>query len=119
MRAARRLAAGEPVSYGAAWRAASPTTIATLGIGYADGLLRSLGGTGLVALGDRIAPIVGRVTMDMTMVDAGDVPVAPGDVATIFGGPIPLADQARRAGTISYELLTALGPRVERRYGAP
>jgi alanine racemase len=116
--ATRRVEGGAPVSYGATWRAASATTIATLGIGYADGVLRGLGGTGIVALGDRIVPIVGRVTMDMTMVDAGDAPVAPGDVATIFGGPIPLADQAERAGTISYELLTALGPRVERRYGA-
>ena len=115
--ATRRLEAGEPVSYGAAWRAAAPTTIATLAIGYADGLLRTLGDTGLVALGDRIVPIVGRVTMDMAMVDAGDAAVAPGDVATIYGGPIALADQAERAGTISYELLTALGPRVERRYG--
>jgi alanine racemase len=117
--ATRRLEPGESVSYGATWRAESTATIATLGIGYADGLLRALGGTGVVALGDRIARIVGRVTMDMTMVDAGDAPVAPGDVATIFGGPIPLADQAERAGTISYELLTAMGPRVERRYGAP
>lgn len=115
--ATRRLDPGDSVSYGATWRAPRPTTIATLGIGYADGVLRSLGGTGVVALGDKLVPIVGRVTMDMTMVDVGDAPVAVGDVATVFGGAVPLAEQARRAGTIAYELLTALGPRVERRYG--
>jgi alanine racemase len=56
------------------------------------------------------------VTMDMTMVDVGDAPVRPGDVATIFGGVVSLDQQAEAAGTISYELLTAIGPRVERIY---
>jgi alanine racemase len=116
--ATRRVAAGDTVSYGATWRAGSPTTIATLGIGYADGVPRSLANTGVAAVGGRIVPFAGRVTMDMTLVDAGDAAVAVGDVATIVGGPISLAEQARRAGTISYELLTALGPRLERRYGA-
>lgn len=115
--ATRRVMAGETVSYGAAWRAAAPTTIATLGIGYADGVPRSLSNAGVAAFGERIVPFAGRVTMDMTMLDAGDMPVAPGDVATIVGGPVPLADQARRAGTISYELLTGFGQRLERRYG--
>ena len=115
--ATRRVAAGEPVSYGAAWRASGATNIATLGIGYADGVLRSLAKRGVAALGERIVPFAGRVTMDMTMLDAGDAPVAVGDVATLVGGPIALSDQAARAGTISYELLTALGGRLERRYG--
>jgi alanine racemase len=53
----------------------------------------------------------------MTMVDAGDMPVQPGDVAQLYGGAVSLAEQAAHAGTIAYELLTALGPRVERRYG--
>jgi alanine racemase len=55
--------------------------------------------------------------MDMTMVDAGDTPVGRGDVATIFGGRVSLDQQAAAAGTIAYEMLTALGARVPRRYG--
>jgi alanine racemase len=90
-----------------------------VGIGYADGVPRATGLAGpeprLVELGQVLAPLVGRVTMDMCMV-ALDGPVAVGDVATIFGGRVSLDTQARAAGTISYELLTALGPRVVRRY---
>lgn len=115
--AVRRLQPGDTVSYGAEWRATRATTVATLGIGYADGVLRSLGGRGVVEVRGEIVPIIGRVTMDMTMVDVGDLPVEPGDVAVLFGGAVTLADQAARADTIAYELLTALGPRVERRYG--
>ena len=66
-----------------------------------------------------MAPVAGRVTMDMTMVDAGDSPVAPGDVATVFGGRVSLDAQAAAAGTIAYEMLTALAPRVPRRYERP
>ena len=114
--AVRRLAPGDPVSYGAEWKAAAPTTIATLAIGYADGILRSLGNRGVVELADRVLPIAGRVTMDMTMIDAGDLPVRPGDIATVFGGRVSLDDQAERAGTVSYELLTSVSARVPRRY---
>jgi alanine racemase len=116
--AVRRLVAGETASYGAEWRASRPTHVATLGIGYADGVLRSLGGRGVVEIGGRIVPIVGRITMDMTMIDVGDDPVQPGAIATIFGGALSLVEQAARAGTIEYELLTAIGHRVERRYTA-
>lgn len=116
--ATRRVGAGDTAGYGAAWRAARPTTVATLGIGYADGVLRSLGGSGVVELGGRVLPIVGRVTMDMTLVDAGEHGALGGEVATVYGGAVSLEDQAARARTISYELLTALGDRVERRYGA-
>ena len=112
----RRLLPGDTVSYGAEWKAAAPTTIATLSIGYADGVLRSLGGRGLVEINDRLVPMVGRVNMDMVMVDAGDAPVRVGDVGSIFGGRVAVADQARRGGTNAYELLTAIGPRVARRY---
>lgn len=114
--AVRRVAAGDSVSYGATWTAARATTIATLGIGYADGALRSLSNRGAVELAGGARPIVGRVTMDMTMLDVGDAPVMPGDVGTLFGGCITLDAQAAAAGTIAYELLTALGRRVERRY---
>jgi len=105
------------VSYGATWRAAEPTRIATVAIGYADGVPRSLGNSGLVEIGGERRPIRGRVTMDMTMVEVDDS-IRVGDIATLFGGRITLDDQAALAGTISYELLTSLGNRVTRRYGA-
>ena len=69
---------------------------------------RSLGSRGLVELNGSVVPIVGRVTMDMVMVDVEDAPVAIGDTATLFGGLVSLDDQASLAGTISYELLTAI-----------
>jgi alanine racemase len=115
----RTLAAGDTVSYGATWRAPAKTSIATLGIGYADGFPWAAEAAGryerTVELDGRTAPVVGRVTMDMTMV-AVDGPVASGDVATVFGGMVSLDSQARAAGTISYELLTGLGPRLPRVY---
>ena len=112
----RRVRPGDTVSYGATWRAERATTIATLAIGYADGVHRSLSGVGRVELRDAVCPIAGRVTMDLTMVDAGDLPVTVGDVATLFGGLVTLEEQAALAGTIPYELLTALGPRLPRLY---
>ncbi len=115
--AVRTVRAGDSVSYDATWVAEADTVVATLGIGYADGLHRSLSNRGVVELDGAVVPIVGRVTMDFTMV----VPAGPcriGDVATIFGGRVSLDDQATRAGTISYELLTAMGPRIQRRYHA-
>jgi alanine racemase len=121
--AVRRVAAGETVSYGATWRAARPTTIATLAVGYADGFLRAArdGSAGppprLIELNGTLAPVVGRVTMDMTMIDAGDARPELGDVAVVFGGRVSLDQQAAAAGTIAYELLTTLGARVPRRYG--
>jgi alanine racemase len=113
--AVRRVATGDSVSYGATWRATKTTRVATLSIGYADGLLRSLGNVGSAELAGRPAQIRGRVTMDMTTVESPDAEV--GDIATLFGGMITLDEQASAAGTISYELLTALSPRVLRRYG--
>jgi alanine racemase len=104
------------VSYGATWNAQRATTIATLSIGYADGMLRSLGNRGVVELHGELVPIAGRVTMDMLMVDVGDTPLRLGDTAILFGGRVTLDDQARHAGTNAYELLTAVSSRVERRY---
>lgn len=118
----RRLAAGDSVSYGAEWRAAAPTTIATLAIGYADGVRRAVRGQAQVLLGGCRRPIVGRVTMDMLMVDLGSNSpgIRVGDVATLVGGDgteaISLDEFAGWAGTISYEILTGLGRRLPRRY---
>jgi alanine racemase len=114
--ALRRLRPGDTVSYGAEAEVEADTTIATIGIGYGDGVPRSLGGRGFVEINDVIVPIVGRVTMDMVMVDVEDTPVEVGDTAVLFGGLVSLDDQAGLAGTISYELLTMLTPRVLRRY---
>jgi alanine racemase len=77
---------------------------------------RALGSLGLVEINGAIVRIVGRVTMDMLMVEAGETPVRLGDTGILFGGRVSLDDQAARAGTISYELLTSISPRVERRY---
>lgn len=116
--AARRVLPGETVSYGATWRAERPATVVTIAAGYADGIPRSLSNRSVVELNDELAPIVGRVTMDMLMVEARG-PVGPGDVATIFGGRVALDRQAEAAGTIAYELLTSMGRRVVRRYVEP
>jgi alanine racemase len=114
--ALRRLRRGDTVSYGAEARVEADTTIATLSIGYGDGVPRALGSRGRIELNGAIVPIVGRVTMDMIMVDVRDIPVALGDVATLFGGRVTLDRQAALAGTVSYELLTLLTPRIARRY---
>jgi alanine racemase len=114
--ALRILEPGDTVSYGAEWRASKRTSIATLSIGYADGVLRSLGNRGVVELDGRLVPLVGRITMDLSMVEVGDLPIRIGDVATVFGGRVTLDEQAGRAGTSSYELLTAVSARVPRCY---
>ncbi|MEO8449084.1 MAG: alanine racemase [Gemmatimonadota bacterium] len=114
--AVRTVGQGDSVSYGATWTADRVETIATLGIGYADGMLRSLSSRGRIELGGAVLPIAGRVTMDMTMVAAGAAAVKPGDVATVFGGLVSLDQHAEAAGTSAYEILTAIGHRVVRRY---
>jgi alanine racemase len=117
--AVRSLRAGDTVGYGASWRADRACVSATLSVGYADGFPRSARGSapGLreLELNGRIVPLVARVTMDMCMVLV-DGPVAVGDVGTVYGGLVSLDQQAEGAGTISYELLTRIGPRVSRRY---
>jgi alanine racemase len=114
--AVRPVAPGDTISYGATYRVADAADGLTLGIGYADGLIRALSNRGWVAVGDQRYRIAGRVTMDMTMVVVPRGAAAAGDRVTLFGGPIPLDEQAALAGTISYELLTAVGRRVRRRY---
>jgi alanine racemase len=118
--ASRSIGRGDTVGYGGTWQADRPCVVATLAVGYADGLPRSPGiPTSVpreIELKGKLAPVVGPVTMDMCMVVA-DQDVAIGEVATVYGGMISIDRQAEAAGTISYELLTRLGPRVARRYG--
>ncbi|HEX7022394.1 MAG TPA: alanine racemase [Trueperaceae bacterium] len=113
----KRVAPGRPVSYGATWRAQQETTLATVRIGYADGYPRNLANRGKVRLHGELRPIAGKVCMDQLMVDAGDLDVRVGDRAVLFGPEGPTAEEVGRlAGTISYEMLTSLGKRVEREY---
>jgi alanine racemase len=122
--AVRDLAAGDAVGYGSTWRAEGPTRIATLPLGYADGVLRSLSSRGEVWLAGERRPIVGRVSMDSVTVAVVDprTPVAVGDPATFFGlapegGPgIRVETQAEAGGTLAYELFVGVGDRVPRVY---
>ena len=116
----RRLEAGDTVSYDATLRVTRPTRIATLAIGYADGYPRSLSGVGSALVGDTLAPIAGRVTMDMTMIDVTTVKCEVGDVATLIGrssNSLLTVERVAEVATMSpYELLTGLRSRAERIY---
>jgi alanine racemase len=120
----RSIEAGMTCGYNAQWTAKRPTRLATLIIGYADGLPRGAGATDArpgaeVAIAGRKAPLVGRVSMDLAIVDITDLPedaVRVGDPVELFGGSIDLDDFASRSGTIGYRLLTSLGLRYQREY---
>ena len=116
--AVRELPGDTPVSYGCTQHMpASGGRVAVLPVGYADGLHRVLSGQGTVLVGGQERPIVGRVCMDMCMValQEGDQ-VKPGDEVELFGAHHSLEDMAQLAGTIPYELLCAVSPRVPRLY---
>jgi alanine racemase len=111
---------GEGVSYGATFRAPSRRRVATLAIGYADGYRRVLGNRAQVLICGKRAPVIGVVTMDMTMVDVTDVPCEVGDVATLIGADgadsIDVSEIARVGELSPYEVLTGLRGRLPRRY---
>jgi alanine racemase len=116
----KRVAAGDRISYGLRHTFDRDTTVATLPIGYADGVprrLHAVGGTVLV--GGHHRPIVGVVTMDQLMVDCGDAAVQPGDDAVLLGRQgaqqITADDWAAALDTIAYEVVCGLSARVERR----
>ena len=116
--ALRGVAAGEPVGYGGDYTTSERMRLAVLGAGYADGVPRGLSADAEVALRGARIPIVGRVSMDLMQVDvtAATGAVNPGDWVEIFGRTIGIDETAAWAGTISYELLTRIGPRVRRLY---
>ena len=117
--AVRRVPAGKGVSYGYDYRAPAETTLALVPLGYADGVPRQASGAGPVVIGGRRFTVAGRIAMDQFVVDVGDAPVAVGDTAVLFGDPtlgVPSATEwADAAGTINYEIVTRIGPRVPRR----
>ncbi|HET7249062.1 MAG TPA: alanine racemase C-terminal domain-containing protein, partial [Gemmatimonadales bacterium] len=117
----RRVRAGDSVSYNATWQAPRDTVVATLGIGYADGVRQSLqAGKATVLLNGARCPIIGTVTMDLTMIETGGTPVAVGDVATLVGeasGEVNTLGQfASWCGVQQREFLCGLGQRLPRIY---
>jgi alanine racemase len=117
----QRLAAGESISYGRRYRLARAAQVATVPVGYADGVPRNLGlAGGEVLVGGHRRPIAGAVTMDQLMVDLGDAPVEVGDEVVLLGAQgderIEAQEWAERLGTIAYEVVTGIGPRVPRHY---
>ena len=116
----RKVPAGTPLGYGGRFVTERATTVAVLPIGYHDGFRRSLSGRFSVLLGGKRAPVVGAVSMDVTLVDATDAPVRRGDRAVCLGrdgeDAVTAWELAEAAGTIPYEILCGIGPRVPRVY---
>ena len=93
--------------------------LATVALGYADGLMRAIGNRGHAAIAGLRAPIAGRVSMDLTTLDVTDIPadrISTDGFAEFFGDTITLEEAAAAAGTAAYEILTSLTPRVPRQY---
>jgi len=110
---------GDSVGYDATFIASRASRIATLGVGYADGYLRSLSNRGEVYFDGQKLPVVGKVSMDLLTVDLTDVPpskIHVGDWVELFGDHLFVDDLAEKAGTVSWEIFTRLGPRFERFY---
>jgi len=111
----RDVAVGETVGYSAAWIAQTPTRIATLSAGYADGLIRAMGARARVFSGATPCPVIGRVSMDLLTVDVSHLDAVP-EALDILGPHQGVDELADAAGTIGYEILTALGHRYARDY---
>ena len=116
----KRVQAGTALSYGHRQQVEVDTTVATVPVGYADGLRRGWWENGSVLIGGKRRPIVGVVTMDQTMVACGNDGVSPGDEVVLIGsqgdGTISVEDMAADLGTINYEIPVLIGSRVERRF---
>ena len=115
---------GESVGYGATYTLARDSRIAVIGIGYADGFLRSLSGSnqhqgGKAYVRGRVVPVIGRVSMDMCELDitdlGNDIPL-PGEMVEVLGEHVSVDDQADAGNTIGYEMLTSLKGRYSRTY---
>lgn len=111
----RTISQGESVGYGRRFIAQKTTQIATIPIGYADGISRSWGnGIGFVNINNQKAPIVGSICMDMLMVDCSGIPCKEGDQVVVFGESPTVNVMAEKTGTIPYEILTSISQRVKR-----
>jgi alanine racemase len=115
----RRIEKGETAGYGATFKAKRPTLLATVALGYADGLFRSLSNRGVAAIAGERAPFAGRVSMDLVTLDVTDIPeraLSVGAEAEFIGETISLDEIAAASGTASYEILTSLARRASRHY---
>lgn len=114
----KELPAGETIGYGRTYTLTRKSVIATVPLGYADGISRRLSNKGYMLINGEKAPIIGRVCMDQTMLDVTDIPgVKLGDEVTVFGGrELPMELVAEWADTICYEIVCAVSPRVPREY---
>ncbi len=115
----RRVDVGESAGYGATFRVGRPTTLATVALGYADGLMRALSNRGICAIGGHRVPIAGRVSMDLITLDVTDVPsraIEIGADVEFLGDTISLDELAEASNTAPYEILTSFKPRVKRHY---
>ncbi|HEX8127526.1 MAG TPA: alanine racemase [Pyrinomonadaceae bacterium] len=116
----KRIGAGETLGYGCTFEAARPTIVATVPVGYHDGYARALSNRGRVIVRGRFAPVAGRISMDLTLLDVTDVPgVEQGDQVTLLGAEgelsMPAEEIGKIAGTISYEITCGISARVPRR----
>jgi alanine racemase len=111
-----KLKKGETLGYNRAFIASEPTKTATLPIGHADGIHRSLGnGNGSVKINTQDCPIIGNVCMDMIMVDITNVKCKEGDEAIVFDSQQMVANLAEKSDTISYEIITGISQRIPRK----
>jgi alanine racemase len=115
--AVRRLPAGRHVGYGGEWQAGRDSVVGVVDVGYGDGYPWRIPGGTPVAVAGGMAPVVGRISMDLISVDLTDLPGAETGARAVLWGVEPnVSELAERAGTIAYELLTGVGPRVRRIY---
>jgi alanine racemase len=114
----KQVKSGESVSYGRNGIVSKDAVIATVRIGYADGYPRRLGnGNGKMLVKGKLAPVIGTICMDMTMIDITGIPgVEEGEEVIVFGNELPVQDVAQWAGTIPYEIMTGISQRVKRIY---
>ena len=113
----KRVPSGSSISYGRTFTTQKETLVATLPVGYADGYSRLLSGRSEVLIHNRRVPLIGRVCMDMCMIDASIVEnVQPGDEVILFGEGLPADEIAEKIGTINYEVVCAVSRRVPRVY---
>ncbi len=112
----RSVAAGASVGYGATWSAARQSRVAIVGLGYADGLRRTLSNIGSAIVAGQRVPIVGRISMDLTHLDVTQAQAQVGDWVEFFGPQLAIGEVSALLQTIDYEVLTSVGPRVRRIY---